>query len=257
MNIGTASILNTRIKFFFFALGMILVSGCASPRHAMVTPSPVLSPQQAGAPPTRALTYVVKPQDTLWSLGKRYGVSYAEIMRANGLTDPAQVPVGRVLIIPRPLVEKPAIPLRPNPNWTYIVVHHSATARGDAHLIGRLHRKRGFTNGLGYHFLIDNGTLGHRDGQIEISPRWLKQQEGAHCNAGGMNQHGIGICLVGDFTNRRPSAAQMESLVFLVEQLRTYYAIPRTHVIRHRDVPGKATECPGKDFPWGEFRSKI
>ncbi len=48
-----------------------------------------------------------------------------------------------------------------------------------------IHRKRGFDRGLGYDFVIDNGTNTRVDGQIEASPRWIKQMEGAHCDAAG------------------------------------------------------------------------
>jgi hypothetical protein len=42
-------------------------------------------------------------------------------MRVNGLTDPTQLPVGRLLIIPAPLVPKIRIPLYANPQWIYII----------------------------------------------------------------------------------------------------------------------------------------
>jgi hypothetical protein len=128
---------------------------------------------------------------------------------------------------------------------------------GNAKIIDRSHRRKGFKNGLGYHFVIDNGTSGRGDGQIEVGPRWLRQQEGAHCNAGGMNQHGIGICLIGDFTHRGPSQAQLSSLVALVEQLRGFYRVPPQRIVRHRDVPGKNTACPGNRFPWKIFKTQL
>ena len=231
----------------------MLAGGCAVPHSALPTRPPIQFP---GVPPG-TLTHTVRPHETLWSIGKKYGVPYREIMRVNGLTDATTVPAGHVLVIPRPLVPKARIPLVPNPRWTHLVIHHSATTRGHARLLDRTHRKRGFTKGLGYHFVIDNGTLGRRNGQIEMGTRWLRQQEGAHCNAGGMNEHGIGICLVGDFTRRPPSPAQMESLVYLVEQLQAYYRIPGSRVIRHRDVSGKNTACPGNQFPWVTFKQQL
>jgi len=206
-------------------------------------------------------THRVGPNETLWSIGKRYGVPYQQIMRANGLVDASQLSMGRVLVIPGPQVQAPGplprIPLSPNGRWHYIVIHHSATPTGNARVFDRSHRRRGFTQGLGYHFLIDNGSAGRRDGQIEIGARWTRQQVGAHCNAGGMNYHGIGICLVGDFTRRQPTSAQMDSLVALVDELRRYYRIPPDHIIRHRDVSGKRTACPGNDFPWAELRRRL
>ncbi len=235
------------------ACALLLTSGCAGSRA--VGPVPQLF---VGAP--GGVTHQVQPQETLWSIGRQYGVSYREIMRANGLTDPRQLSTGQVLTIPQPLpsaLSKVPVPLYPNPRWTHIVIHHSATTFGSARQIDRWHRRKGFTKGLGYHFVIDNGTSGRGDGQIEASRRWLRQQEGAHCNAAGMNDHGIGICLVGNFTSRPPSAAQLEALIALVEYLRAYYHIPKDHVLRHRDVPGKATECPGDRFPWAEVRAHL
>lgn len=202
------------------------------------------------------LTRRVQPHDTLWSLSRMYGVPYQEIMRLNGLTDPAALPVGRLLVIPRPVVPLTTVPLIPNTRWTHIVIHHSATEQGDAALIDRSHRRRGFDS-LGYHFVIDNGTQGQRDGEVEIGPRWVRQRRGAHCNAGGMNEHGIGICLIGDFTRGGPSPEQVEALAQLVNQLQTFYRIPRHRVIRHCDVPGKRTACPGEAFPWAQFVGRL
>ena len=230
-----------------------LTAGCAGPPRASLSPAYRMPlPAAAGV-----LTHTVAAGETLWSIGKRYGVSYQDLMHANGLTDTTALSTGQVLVIPRLYVPTPTIPLYPNPQWTYIVIHHSATTKGNARTLDRIHRKRGFTNGLGYHFVIDNGTVGRRDGQIEVGRRWTRQEKGAHCDAGGMNDHGIGICLVGDFTTRPPSAAEMRSLLALVNSLRRYYRIPPSRVIRHRDVAGKHTACPGDRFPWVEFKRQL
>jgi LysM repeat protein len=229
------------------------LSGCAAPRQSIQTQTALpLPPPAAGG-----LRHTVAPKETLWSIGKRYGVSHREIMRANNLTDPTQVPAGSVLVIPRGVFEIPRVPMYPNSQWNYIVVHHSDTEKGNAKFIDGIHRKRGFSNGLGYHFIIDNGTMGRDDGEVEVGHRWKSQMDGAHCDAGNMNHQGIGICLIGDFTNRPPSSAQMEALVGLVEQLSSYYGIPNNRIIRHKDVPGKRTACPGSRFPWWKFRDRI
>ena len=235
-------------------LGMLLIAGCATPRPPHPTSIMPIYPPTS---PTGFITHVVAPHETLYSIGKKYGISYREIMRINGLTDPAHVPSGQVLQIPSPAAGRAAIPLYSNPQWTFIVIHHSATAAGNAKLLDRMHHRRGFSGGLGYDFVIDNGTSGRRDGQIEVGPRWLKQQEGAHCDADGMNHRGIGICLVGNFTDHSPSPAQMKSLELLVARLQSFYGIPNNHVIRHRDVHGKHTACPGDDFPWAAFREQL
>ena len=67
----------------------------------------------------------------------------------------------------------------------------------------------------------------------------------------------IGIALVGNFSEKNVSSAELEALTFLVKTLQQYYRIPNDAVIRHRDVPGKHTECPGNNFPWAEFKRRL
>lgn len=131
--------------------------------------------------------------------------------------------------------------------WLFLVVHHSASAVGNAAQIDRWHRDRGF-DGLGYDFVIGNGT-GSGDGVVEVGYRWKQQLVGAHAKTAGnfMNEHGIGICLVGDFTRTKPTAAQMRSLDRLCTFLAQYCGIPAAALRMHGDV--KSTECPGKYFP--------
>lgn len=130
--------------------------------------------------------------------------------------------------------------------WRYIVIHHSATDKGNAAEFDAHHRKRGWDE-LGYHFVIDNGN-GGADGRIEVGGRWRAQKTGAH--TGGTpgneyNEYGIGICLVGDFRNHLPSAAQLASLRQLVDSLGARYDISPEHIIGHCDAPNANTQCPG------------
>jgi hypothetical protein len=85
------------------------------------------------------------------------------------------------------------------------VIHHSATPNGGADSFGREHQKK-WPNGLGYHFVIGNGT-DTNDGQVEVGPRWKRQGDGidgAHAGNEEYNKYGIGVCIVGDFNSARP-----------------------------------------------------
>jgi len=133
-------------------------------------------------------------------------------------------------------------------DWKYIVIHHSASSSGSAVEFDKYHReKRGWENGLGYHFVIGNG-IGSGDGQIEIGGRWINQIDGAHAGVQEYNHHGIGICLVGNFNDSYPTAAQMASLSILVEYLQGRCRIPSENIIMHRHI--RKTECPGRNFPY-------
>ena len=251
-----------RIVYYSALTGILAWQGCAS------TPAPVHRPiyqpsgptsvtLPAGYGTTHTIRHEVGPLETLWRISKMYNVDMETIMRVNNISDPSKITMGQVLEIPHTTGPVPVIPLYPSHKWSYIVIHHTATETGNAKSINDLHYKRGFWNGLGYHFLIDNGTDGKLDGQIEVGPRWIQQRDGAHANADGMNQRGIGISLVGNYSEERVSAKELESLLFLVKTLQRYYNIPDAHVIRHKDVRGKHTECPGNNFPWAEFKSRL
>jgi len=70
------------------------------PSPAVVAP-PTATPAPPGPPPTPTLTvHVVQPGDTLGSIAVQYDVSVADLMAANGLTDPDTLDVGQALIIP-------------------------------------------------------------------------------------------------------------------------------------------------------------
>jgi hypothetical protein len=145
-------------------------------------------------------------------------------------------------------------------DWEYVVIHHSATPEGSAEVFDDFHRnKRGWKNGLGYHFVIGNGTLSE-DGEIEVGNRWIKQLSGAHAGDRYFNRKGIGICLVGNFDedeNEGPTERQLDSLEQMVRHLCERYDIPLSNIIMHKDVVENHTVCPGKNFPEAELRHRL
>jgi N-acetyl-anhydromuramyl-L-alanine amidase AmpD len=90
------------------------------------------------------------------------------------------------------------------------------------------------------------------DGKIEPTFRWRQQLQGAHAGPGDKehNQHGIGVCLVGDFERASPSPAQLRAVKRLVRTMKAEYGITSANVIAHRDI--RSTECPGRYFPMTE-----
>lgn len=139
--------------------------------------------------------------------------------------------------------------------WNSIVIHHTATKRGDVASIHEAHLKKKDKSGnpwlgIGYHFVIGNGD-GMGDGEIEPTFRWREQMHGAHAGDEEHNQHGIGVCLVGNFEDAPPSPAQMQAVKRLVNVLKAEYGIPSNKIIGHSDI--KATACPGKHFPMAEI----
>lgn len=71
--------------------------------NGIIDPSLIYPGQRLTIPGAEAVTYTVKPGDSLWRIAKEYlgaGIRYGEIVRANGMTEAAIYP-GDVLIIPR------------------------------------------------------------------------------------------------------------------------------------------------------------
>jgi hypothetical protein len=161
---------------------------------------------------------------------------------------PASVPEGW---IPPQSIEKKS-------RWQGIIIHHSATPKGNAAFIDRLHKDRGW-EGLGYDFVIDSGN-GAPDGAVEVGWRWKEQREGAHTRVTGdysnfWNEHTIGICLIGNFELQSPSAAQYRSLAKLVSFLQDRYNIPTSKIKKHSDVD--ATRCPGRNFSMYQLKGML
>ncbi|MFV0444077.1 MAG: N-acetylmuramoyl-L-alanine amidase [Planctomycetaceae bacterium] len=160
-----------------------------------------------------------------------------------------------LLGVQRIVAEQPEA--REERSWKFIVLHHSAAENGSVETIDTAHRQRLDANGvpwrgIGYHFVIGNGH-GMDDGEIRSTFRWREQCEGAHAGVTQFNQHGIGICLIGNFEERNPTPAQLMSLMRLVQVLRQEYGIEDTAILAHRDI--KPTACPGGQFPLARIRT--
>jgi hypothetical protein len=142
--------------------------------------------------------------------------------------------------------------------WIAIVIHHSGTANGNAAIFDKRHREENYWDGVGYDFVIGNGT-DSGDGRVEVTFRWRKQITGAHCGGtpgNWANKDAVGICLVGNFNNTVPTARQMQSLVKLTRFLQKRYRISKNRIYSHNTTPGaRVTDCAGKNFSIAKLKS--
>lgn len=167
-----------------------------------------------------------------------------------------------------------------------VAVHHSATANrltgaaiGDAATFFEYHVKtNGWTHG-GYNYVITgSGEIEYAlDDRISAYHAGFKDPD----NSAGLefgqywNNHFLAICLAGWFTENRtyvdaagraqpipnlhtrPSEAQFNALVGLIQQLRQKYNIPVENVRGHRELAGNSTICPGLNFDPAALREKL
>ncbi|MFQ5422820.1 MAG: peptidoglycan recognition family protein [Phycisphaerae bacterium] len=132
--------------------------------------------------------------------------------------------------------------------WECIVIHHSAGDHDTPRSMRDYHVNVRGWDALGYHFVIGNGVA-YGDGQVFVGERWTKQMHGAHCKTPGnyYNEHGIGICLIGNLEKHEPTPKQMEALARLISFLTRKRGIASSKIFTHGGVTNR-TACPGRYF---------
>ncbi len=159
---------------------------------------------------------------------------------------------GSVSPMLRPIIDLLEAPRVRRGRWKYVVVHHSGASTGNARIIDVYHRQKGMENGLAYHFVIGNGRYS-KDGQIEVGPRWIRQQAGGHLYDEHLNEVSIGICLVGDFNRTAPSKRQIAATIDLIRYLNQRCGGKKLIFKGHREINSRPTDCPGRLFPLRAF----
>lgn len=215
--------------------------------------------------------HIVKRGDTLYGVARKYAVSVSALAEKNGLKPTAWLLVGQKLSVPSPgsdsVASKPVLPKQvqqaiqaarvKSGRWKRIVIHHSGTAEGTIKGMNDYHLNvRHMENGLAYHFVIGNGK-GMDDGAIYVGNRWRKQINGGHLASAAQNETSLGICLVGSFDSRPPTARQMESLTSLVVALQKRCRLSDKAVVTHQQINVVHTRCPGAKFPLKSFMASL
>ena len=128
-----------------------------------------------------------------------------------------------------------------------ITIHHSATpVNTTITAIDKMHKDRfnmksslGFY--IGYHYLIaSNGNITQTRKDTEI---------GAH--VANKNKNNIGICLIGNFEENKPTDQQIYALRDLLKKLVKQYDIK--NIYGHKELA--ATACPGKHISMDFIRN--
>jgi LysM repeat protein len=227
-------------------------------------------------------SYVVKRGDTIYGIARRYNIPPTVLAERNGLSRSFHVYAGQRLVIPTQSVARPPDSMRDTPapksapvvlprsvqraidkapvqagRWKYIVIHHSGVDTGTVKAMDQYHREvRHMENGLAYDFVIGNGS-GMGDGEIAVGRRWTQQLDGGHLASEAQNKVALGICLVGNFDQHRPTPRAMEGLRALVEALMARCRLTPAAVKTHQQINVVRTRCPGAQFPARSFLDSL
>lgn len=236
-----------RRRFCWLLLSLLLISGATAEERS----------------------YVVKSRDSLSGIARQHGIPVRQLAARNRLDPKSPIYVGQRLIVPDPVAAAAPVglnaavqraltsaPVTPH-RWRYIVIHHSAMSEGNLKSLDRYHREqRHMENGLAYHFLIGNGN-GMGDGEIAVGNRWKAQLDGGHLRSEAQNKIALGICLIGNFDEDRPTAKQLRSLESLTRALLKRCDLPASAVKTHHQINVMPTECPGRKFPERDFLARL
>uniref|UniRef100_A0A6H1ZIB7 Putative N-acetylmuramoyl-L-alanine amidase n=1 Tax=viral metagenome TaxID=1070528 RepID=A0A6H1ZIB7_9ZZZZ len=146
-------------------------------------------------------------------------------------------------------------------DWRGLVIHHTVTPEtATKKEIYRIHVvERGWSD-IGYHFIVRRRD----DDKWVVEPCRSLSMVGAHAlvdnpdAAGSFNSTHIGLAICGNYSLEAPSDAALEAAAQQAAKLYSAFNMRGAHqVVGHSELPGAATECPGKLFDMGAFRSQV
>ena len=143
---------------------------------------------------------------------------------------------------PMQIVRQADVPLRKS-KWENVVIHATGCEGAE---ISRL-----------CHFIISP----RRDGDdfvIESTALWRRQGHSLHILGpnGHLSESSISVCMVGDYTTRRPPEGQFRQLLALVRSLQFDFRIAKGHVYLYRDLD-VGTLSPGRAFSGESFTARL
>lgn len=124
-----------------------------------------------------------------------------------------------------------------------IVVHHTASNVQDPEQYARYHVDKRDWPGIAYHFMIRSDGRVYRTNDLDT----------LSYHAAGHNTKSIGVCLMGNFNEHEPRLPQLWAATELISTLMILLNIET--VLRHGDT--KATDCPGKSFPFDRLMYQV
>ena len=135
------------------------------------------------------------------------------------------------MIDPRAMADHEAL------EWEGVLIHHSATGPNvTVQQIRDYHVKvRGWEE-IGYH-----GAISQESGKWAFHPGRSLAMPGAHCP--GKNKTHLGLCLIGNFMQSLPPAAQIQAAAEVLAEWCVSFDFDPCDIYPHKAY--RQTDCPG------------
>jgi len=130
----------------------------------------------------------------------------------------------------------------------YVVIHHTAGRQdGTVNDICKVHFGEHQWSTIGYHYFVAaDGTVYQLKPDGEVAPHSFHY-----------NNNAVAICCSGNFNDYPMPEPQYRALLKLTRQLLSKYKLTEKDVLRHCDLKGNQTECPGRNFDLTTFREDL
>ncbi len=123
---------------------------------------------------------------------------------------------------------------------TTITIHHTVGVTSIKNIANYHVNTRGWP-GIGYHYVIK------QDGSVYKTNNLSTISYHAGVVGEQNNNYALGIAMIGDFTSKSPTQAQLKAIKQLVEYLQTDLSRAK-YILPHKLMPRQTTSCPGNSL---------
>ena len=134
------------------------------------------------------------------------------------------------------------------PTTDYVVIHHTAGRQdGNINQVAQVHFGEHRWSTIGYHYFVAaDGSVFQLKPDDEVAPHSYHY-----------NNNAVAICCSGNFNDYPMPEAQYSALLQLTRLILQKYNLKVDNVLRHCDLDGNQTECPGRHFDFQTFREDL
>ena len=139
-------------------------------------------------------------------------------------------------------------------NITHIILHHTGTPDDDFaddwKTICKNHVEKKGWRFPGYDFALEK-----EEGKVAVKIGRPMTERGAHCDVHDFNARSVGVCMIGNYSEKVPDAEMLFRTIDVLTGLSMIFNVSPRNVVGHGEVD--VTECPGKNIDMDFIREMV